>query len=80
MVDMGVGEDEVVDFGRVEAEVAVHGVSLETLALVHATVEEDIESPLSGDEVLAARHLACGSQELQFHELVIRNEELEKRN
>ena len=48
MVDMGMGEDEVVNLLGVEAEVTVHGVGLEAFALIHAAVEQDFQTFLSG--------------------------------
>ena len=67
VVDMGVGEDEVIDFGGVETKVAVHGVGFETFALIHSTVEQDFQALLCGDEVFAASHFASSTHKLQFH-------------
>ena len=64
MVDVRVGEDETVDVGGVESEFAVHTVSFETFALIHAAVEQDACLIGCGDEVLAAGDFACGTEEL----------------
>ena len=39
MVNMGVRKYQIVNLGRVEAQVAVHGIGLQPLALIHAAVE-----------------------------------------
>ena len=57
MVDMGMRENQVVDFLGVESKVAVHGVGLKTLALVHTTVEQYFQTFLGRDEVFATCHL-----------------------
>lgn len=41
MVDMGVGKDEIVDRGWIEAKVTVPIVGIGTHALKHATIEKD---------------------------------------
>ena len=72
VVDMGVTEDEVVYLTRREAQVAVHGVGLETLALIHATVEQYLQSAFGRYQVFATRHLASGTHKLQFHSLIVK--------
>ena len=67
MVDVGVGEDDVVDFLGVDHDVAVHGIGFETLALEHAAVQEDFLAVVGGDEVLTARHFLGCTDEFDFH-------------
>ena len=67
MVYVGVGEDDVVDFLRVDHDVAVGGIGFEALALEHAAVQQDFLAVVGGDEVLAARHFLGCTDEFDFH-------------
>ncbi len=69
VVDVGVSEDDVVDFFGVDHDVAVGGIGFEALALEHATIQEDFLSVVGGDEVLAARHFLGCTDEFDFHRL-----------
>ena len=57
MVDMRVREQHDVDFGRVKAQIAVHGVGLQTLALVHTAVQQYFDTVFGGQQELAAGDL-----------------------
>ena len=67
VVDVSVGEDDIVDFFRVDHDVAVGGVGFQPLALEHATVQKDLLAVVGGDEVLAARHFLGRTDEFDFH-------------
>ena len=67
MVDMGVSEDDGVDFLRVDHDVAVGGVGLEAFTLEHTAVQQDFLAMVGGDEVLAARHFLGCTDEFDFH-------------
>ena len=69
VVDMGVGEDDGVDFLRVDHDVAVGGVGFEAFTLEHTAVQEDFLAMVGGDEVLAARHFLGRTDEFDFHRL-----------
>jgi hypothetical protein len=64
---MGVGEDDGVDFLRVDHDVAVGGIGLEAFTLEHTAVQEDFLAMVGGDEVLAARHFLGSTDEFDFH-------------
>ena len=61
MVDVRVRQEEEVYLCRVEAQIAVHAVCLQTFALIHATVEQYLGPFLGGKQELAARHLFGGA-------------------
>ena len=67
MIDMGVGEDDGVDFFWVDHDVAVGGIGLETFTLEHTAIQEDLLAMVGGDEVLAARHFLGRTDEFDFH-------------
>ena len=67
VVDMGMGEDDSVDFLWVDHDVAVGGVGLEAFTLEHTAVQEDFLAMVGGDEVLAARHFLGCTDEFNFH-------------
>ena len=67
MVDVGVGEDDIVDFLGVDHDVTVGGVGFEALALEHTAVQQDFLAMVGSDEVLAARHFLGGTDEFDFH-------------
>lgn len=57
MVDMGVRKQHNVDLGRVKAQIAVHGIGLQTFALIHTAVQQDFYAFLRGEQELAAGDL-----------------------
>ena len=57
MVDVCVREQQEVNLRRVKAQVAVHTVGLQSLALVHATVQQYFGAFFGGEHEFAARHL-----------------------
>ena len=67
VVDMGMGEDDGVDFLWVDHDVTVGGVGFEALALEHTAVQQDFLAMVGGDEVLAARHFLGCTDEFDFH-------------
>ena len=69
MVDMGVGEDDIVDFLGVDHNVAVGRIGFEAFTLEHTAVQEDFLAVVGGDEVLAARHFLGRTDEFDFHSL-----------
>ena len=69
VVDMGVSEDDGIDFFRVDHDVAVGGVGFEAFTLEHTAVQEDFLAMVGGDEVLAARHFLGRTDEFDFHRL-----------
>ena len=71
VVDVSVGKNEVVDFGGVESEVAVHSIGFEAFALVHAAVEQYFQSFFCCNEVLAAGYFFGCTHEFQFHDYVL---------
>ena len=69
VVDVCVGEDDIVDFLGVDHDVAVHGIGLKPLALEHAAVQQDFLAVVGGNQVLTARHLLGCTDEFDFHRL-----------
>lgn len=67
VVDVGMGEDDIVDVLRFETEVAVGGIGLHAFALVHAAIKENAHAFFCGDEVLAAGNFLCSTEKLYFH-------------
>ena len=67
MVDMGMAEHQIVNLFGVETQIAVHGIGLQTLALIHAAVEQNFQSAFGRYQVFATRHLTSGTHKLQFH-------------
>ena len=67
MVDMGMGENDVINRVGIEAQVAVHGICFEAFALEHAAIEQDLLASCSGDEVFAACYFAGRAEEFDFH-------------
>ena len=67
MVDMCMGKNKIVNFRGVKSQVAVHGVGLKSLALIHATVEQYFQSTFGGKQMFAAGNLAGSTHKLQFH-------------
>ena len=74
MVDMCMGEDEVVDLSWREAPVSVEDVGLKAHALEHAAVEQVFLSITERDEVLRPGNDAGGAMECNLHRLYIRGE------
>ena len=50
VVDVRVRKDDVVDVARVEAQVAVHAVGLETFTLVHSAIEQNFHAFARGEK------------------------------
>ena len=69
VVDVGVGEDDIIKFLGIDHNVAVGRVGFKALALEHAAVQEDFLAVVGGDEVLAARHFLSRTDEFDFHRL-----------
>ena len=67
VVNVGMGQDDVVDVLRFETEVAVGGIGLHAFALVHAAIKENAHAFFCGDEVLAAGNFLCSTEKLYFH-------------
>ena len=69
MVDVGVGEDDIVDFLGVDHDVAVGRVGLEAFTLEHAAVQQDFLAVVGGYQVFTASHFLGGTDEFDFHRL-----------
>ena len=54
---MRVREQHDVDFRRVETQIAVHGIGLQTFTLVHSAVQQYLNSVLGRQQKLAASDL-----------------------
>ena len=67
MVDVGMGEDDIIDFLGVDHDVTVGRVGLKALALEHTAVQQDFLAVVGGDEVLAARYFLGRTDEFDFH-------------
>ena len=67
VVDVGVGEDDIVDFLGVDHDVAVRRISFEALTLEHTAVQQNLLAMVGSDEVLAARHFLGRTDEFDFH-------------
>ena len=59
VVDVRVGKDDVVNVARVEAEVAVHAVGLQTFTLVHAAVEQNFHALVGGEKEFTTGNFCC---------------------
>ena len=57
MVDMRMRKQHDVDLGRVETQIAVHGIGLQTLTLVHTAIQQYLDAVLRGKQELAAGDL-----------------------
>ena len=67
VVDMGVGEDDIIEFFGVDHDITVGRIGFKALALEHAAVQQDFLAMVGGDEVLAARHFLGCTDEFDFH-------------
>lgn len=72
MVDVGVGDDNGVDFFRVDHDIAVGCVSLKALALEHAAVQQYFLAVVGGDKVLASSYFLCCTDEFDFHIAILK--------
>ena len=70
MVDMCMTQYEIVNFRGIKTQVTVHCIGLETLALIHTAVEQNLQPTFGRYHVFASRHLAGGTHKLQFHVVV----------
>ena len=57
MVDMRVREQHNVNFRRVEAQIAVHGIGFQTFTLIHAAIQQYFDAVLRGEQKFAAGDL-----------------------
>lgn len=69
VVNVSMGQDDVVDVFRFETEFAVGGVGLHAFALVHATVEQDTHARVGGNKMFAAGNFLCSTEKANFHSI-----------
>ncbi len=67
MVNMGMRENDAIEFGGIEAQIAVRCIGLHSFSLVHTTIEEDRMSGIGSNQMFATRYFAGGSEKLYFH-------------
>ena len=67
MVNVGMGQDNMVEFGGIEHQLAVQFVGLETFALEHAAIEQNGLAAFCRDEMFAARHFARCAYKFDLH-------------
>ena len=72
MVDVGMGDDDGVDFFRVDHDVSVGGVSLKALALEHTAVQQYFLAVVGGDKVLASSYFLRCTDEFDFHIAILK--------
>jgi len=70
MINVRVGQDEVINFCRVKSQVPVGGIGFEAFALEHPAVEKDGFTIFGCNEVLAPGDFTGGSDKLDFHSTV----------
>jgi len=69
MVNVGVRQDDMVNFGRLYARIPVFFVGGKALALKTATVEQDLLAGISSNQVFASGNFAGGPKEFDFHDV-----------
>ena len=70
MVDMRMSQYDAVNFRRLNHSVAVHSIGLQTLALKHSTVEQQLLTLVGDNEMFAACYLTRCAYKLDFHYLI----------
>ena len=61
MVNVTMSENNVINIGRIYPDIAVHCISIQSLALVNAAIEEDSLTGGSGNQMLASGHFPGSS-------------------
>lgn len=67
MVDVGVGQDDVIHVFGFDHGVTVGGIGIKTFALEHTAVEQNVLSVVGSDQVFATCDFLNSSNELYFH-------------
>lgn len=61
MVNVTMGENNVINIGRINPDIAVHCICFQSLTLINAAIEEDSLTGGSGNQMLASRHFPGSS-------------------
>ena len=67
MVDVGVGQDDVIHVFGFDHGVTVGGIGIKTFALEHTAVEQNVLSVVGSDQVFATCDFLNSSNELYLH-------------
>jgi len=67
VIDVRMGKNNVINFSRVEHQVAVHTIGFKSFALEHAAIEQYLLPAISGNQVFASGNFAGGADKFYFH-------------